>query len=106
MRIFAPIAISLSMLASEAQGQTADDQQAIRITRTGSQTPRPAPADNFTGSVRIDSPFRANPPAHTSGARVIFEPGARTAWHTHPLGQASDRNGGNGSRAALGRRGG
>jgi 4-carboxymuconolactone decarboxylase len=59
----------------------------ISITRSGMQPPRPGPADNFNGSVRIDSTFQANAPARMYGARVAFEPGARTAWHTHPLGQ-------------------
>ena len=87
MRIFPAIAISLSMLASGAQSQTSTEQEAIRITRSGSQPPRPAPADNFTGTARIESSFQTNAPARMSGARVVFEPGARTAWHTHPLGQ-------------------
>jgi len=87
MRIFAVIAISLCMLAPGAQSQTSSDQETIRITRSGSQPPRPGAADNFTGSVRVDSLFQANAPARMSGARVAFEPGARTAWHTHPLGQ-------------------
>ena len=87
MRIFSAIAISLSMLASGAQGQTSTEQEAIRITRSGSQPPRPGPADNFTGYVRIDSFIQSNAPARMYGARVAFEPGARTAWHTHPLGQ-------------------
>ena len=87
MRIFGAIAISFSMLASVAQSQTAKDLQMIRITRSGAEPPRSAPAENFTGSVRIDSPFEANAPARLYGARVAFEPGARTAWHTHVLGQ-------------------
>jgi 4-carboxymuconolactone decarboxylase len=87
MRIFATIAISLCTLASGAQSQTSKDQEIISITRSGSQLPRPGPADNFTGSVRIDSSFQANAPARMHGARVAFEPIARTAWHTHPLGQ-------------------
>ena len=45
------------------------------------------PPDWFTGTVRIDPLFQANPPARANGASVTFEPGARTAWHTHPLGQ-------------------
>src|SRR5437762_11545822 len=45
------------------------------------------PADWFTGTVRIDPLFQANAPARTAGASVTFEPGARSAWHTHPLGQ-------------------
>ena len=87
MRIFGAIAISVSMLASVAQSQTAKDLQMIVITRSGPEPPRSAPAENFTGSVRIDSRFEANEPARLYGARVAFEPGARTAWHTHVLGQ-------------------
>lgn len=87
MRIFVAIAISVCMLASSAQSQTAKDPETIRITRSGSEPPRSGPAENFTGSVRVDSSFQANAPARMYGARVAFEPGARTAWHTHPLGQ-------------------
>lgn len=87
MRIFLAIGISLCMLPSDAQGQTSKEQETIRITRSGTQPSRPAPADHFTGSARIDSFFQASAPARISGARVMFEPGARTAWHTHPLGQ-------------------
>ena len=87
MRIFVAIAISFSMLASVAQSQTAKDLQMIKITRSGSEPPRSAPAENFTGSTRIDSPFQGTAPARVYGARVTFEPGARTAWHTHVLGQ-------------------
>ena len=57
------------------------------IKRSGSQPSAKGPADWFTGTVRIDSPFKGNDPARVSGATVTFEPGARTAWHTHPLGQ-------------------
>ncbi len=63
------------------------DTQTIRITRSGAQPSRQGPAENFTGSVRIDPLFGANDPARASGSRVTFEPGARTARHTHPLGQ-------------------
>jgi 4-carboxymuconolactone decarboxylase len=87
MRILAAMAIYLCMLALGAQSQTLRDQETIRITRSGSQPSRPGPADNFTGSVRVDSSFQANAPARMSGAQVAFEPAARTAWHTHPLGQ-------------------
>lgn len=75
---------------------SAQDSQAIRITRAGSQPAREAPADNFTGSVRVDTPFAGTPPARVSGARVTFQPGARTAWHTHPLGQSLIVTGGTG----------
>ena len=57
------------------------------ITRAGSQTSRQGQADYFTGAVRIEPLFEAPPPARVVGNTVTFEPGARTAWHTHPLGQ-------------------
>ena len=60
---------------------------AMNITKGGSQPSAKGPADWFTGSVRIDSPFQRQAPARIGGATVTFEPGARTAWHTHPLGQ-------------------
>jgi len=59
----------------------------MNIIKVGSQSSKPGPADWFTGVVRIDSPFKGNDPARVTGAVVTFEPGARTAWHTHPLGQ-------------------
>jgi quercetin dioxygenase-like cupin family protein len=60
---------------------------AMDITRAGSQPSAKGPADWFTGTVRIDPLFQAPAPARAAGAAVTFEPGARTAWHTHPLGQ-------------------
>src|SRR3954452_13994210 len=57
------------------------------ITRSGAQPSSKGPADWFTGSVRIDPLFSPPEPARVAGALVTFEPGARTAWHTHPLGQ-------------------
>ncbi len=59
----------------------------MEITRSGSQPSSIGSADWFTGAVRIDSPFKRTDPARVAGAIVTFEPGARTAWHTHPLGQ-------------------
>ncbi len=59
----------------------------MEITRIGSQPSNKGPADWFTGTVRIDSPFKGAAPARVGVAIVTFEPGARTAWHTHPLGQ-------------------
>ena len=59
----------------------------IEIKRNGSQAATKGPADWFTGTVRIDPLFQPKDPARAVGARVTFEPGARTAWHTHPLGQ-------------------
>jgi len=63
------------------------DSQTISVTRSGSQPSIKGSAEYFTGSVRIDPLFKANDPSRVSGALVTFEPGARTAWHTHPLGQ-------------------
>ena len=59
----------------------------MEIRRSGSQPSNQGPADWFTGAVRIDPLFQAPAPARVAGASVTFEPGARTAWHTHPLGQ-------------------
>jgi len=55
--------------------------------RSGSQSSSEGPTEFFTGKVRIEPLFRASAPGHAQGASVTFEPGARTAWHTHPLGQ-------------------
>lgn len=59
----------------------------MKIRRVGSQPSGKGPTDWFTGTVRVDPLFQAPDPALVSGACVTFEPGARTAWHTHPLGQ-------------------
>ena len=87
MRIFVAIVISLCMLPSGARSQMPSKQGAITIMRSGAQPSRQGPAENFTGSVRVDPLFPANAPARASGSLVTFEPGARTAWHIHPLGQ-------------------
>lgn len=59
----------------------------MQITRIGTQPSGKGPEDWFTGTVRIDPLFQPQTPARTAAAQVTFEPGARTAWHTHPLGQ-------------------
>jgi quercetin dioxygenase-like cupin family protein len=59
----------------------------MEIKRVGSQPSGKGPSDWFTGTVRIDPLFEAPEPARVRGANVTFETGARTAWHTHPLGQ-------------------
>ncbi len=59
----------------------------MEIKRNGSQPSAKGPTANFTGSVRIDPLFQAGSPVRVGGASVTFEPGARTAWHTHPRGQ-------------------
>jgi len=95
MKLLATTVVSLSLLASAsaqpnqagARSASAEDSQVIKIARRGSQPSRQGPAENFTGAVRVDPLFGASAPARASGALVTFEPGARTAWHTHPLGQ-------------------
>jgi 4-carboxymuconolactone decarboxylase len=95
MKLLAATVISLSLLASgsvnpnqaRASSAPAEDSEMIKITRRGSQLSGQGAAESFTGAVRVDPLFQANPPARAYGALVTFEPGARTAWHTHPLGQ-------------------
>jgi 4-carboxymuconolactone decarboxylase len=72
---------------SYASSAADKDAQTITITRSGSQLSRQGPAQYFTGTVRIDPLFAAVSTSRTSGGSVTFEPGARSAWHTHPLGQ-------------------
>ena len=76
---------TLTMLALLASAST--EAQTMVITRAGSRAVRPGPATNFTGDVRVDMLFEALDLAHASGGSVTFQPGARTAWHTHPRGQ-------------------
>jgi quercetin dioxygenase-like cupin family protein len=59
----------------------------MQINRSGSQPSTKGPAQFFTGNVRVDPLIQTTPPARVGGAVVTFEPGARSAWHTHPLGQ-------------------
>jgi quercetin dioxygenase-like cupin family protein len=77
-RIALPVALALAGPAA-AEG--------LEIQRSGARASARAPAEHFTGQVRLDSPFQAAAPARVGGATVTFEPGARTDWHTHPLGQ-------------------
>jgi 4-carboxymuconolactone decarboxylase len=77
-----------SLSASDASGTASlQGSQTIKVTRSGSQPSTEGPAEHFTGSARVDPLFSASPPSHTSGGSVTFEAGARTAWHSHPLGQ-------------------
>ncbi|OOY18716.1 cupin [Thioclava sediminum] len=59
----------------------------MKIIRSGANASMQGPEDWFTGTVRVDPLFQAEEPGRTSGSHVTFEPGARTAWHTHPAGQ-------------------
>lgn len=84
-------AMSITQLAyaqgSKNQHNNVTGSAGMKITRTGSLPFTKGPEEYFTGSVRIDTRFEATSPARASVALVSFEPGARTAWHTHPLGQ-------------------
>ena len=79
--------VGLIALGTDAKGANQGKVTTMQITRAGSQASGKGPSDWFTGTVRIDPLFTAPPPARVAGAAVTFEPGARTAWHTHPLGQ-------------------
>lgn len=96
-RLFALAAASLLALTSlslRSETATSDnarafdrDQRSIAVTRSSSQPSSAGSAQFFTGPVRIDPLFQPKAPSHVSGASVTFAPGARTHWHTHPLGQ-------------------
>ena len=87
--VMSPILLaSTCAYANQAAGASASAaSQGIIISRRGSQPSGKGPSEYFIGSVRIDPLFQAKAPSRASGGRVTFEPGARTAWHTHPLGQ-------------------
>ncbi|SRR5581483_4744525 len=106
MKLLAATAITLSLFASassQTSGQTnqagaapgtgtatsasTQDAKAISITRNSAPPPQMATAENFTGAVGVELFLQVTEPSRLSGGRVTFEPGARTDWHTHPLGQ-------------------
>ncbi len=93
MKPYATTLITL-LLSATSQAQTAVPQVpsrptagSIEITRSGSQQPSKAPAEHFIGSVVVEPVFPLHDPSRASGGKVTFQPGARSAWHTHPLGQ-------------------
>jgi quercetin dioxygenase-like cupin family protein len=94
MRSLAITAMSISLVAwapadANPANAAADGERRseVRVTRSGSQPSTKGPAEYFTGNVRVEGRFQAEAPARIGGATVVFEPGAHTAWHTHPLGQ-------------------
>jgi quercetin dioxygenase-like cupin family protein len=100
MKLLTAVAASVPVLASAsahadeaASSRTAtrpavsSEHQSMTITRNGSQPSKKGAAQYFTGSVRIDPLFQPKEPPRAAAAYVTFEPGARSAWHTHPLGQ-------------------
>ncbi len=84
MKLPAAAAVALSLGLSAV---SAKELGPIKITPLGAQPSSAGPEQNFTGSVFVDSRFQAPAPARVGGGVVTFAPGARTAWHTHPLGQ-------------------
>lgn len=84
---FAALALAGSAAAQATAAVTQRKNGTMKITPAGLQPSGRGPAEYFTGAVRIDPLFQAPEPARVGGASVTFEPGARTAWHTHPLGQ-------------------
>ncbi len=85
---FGGAAYALAAFSGLANAQTNNESRStMKITRNGSQASTKASAERFTGNVRVDALFEADAPARSRGASVTFEPGARTNWHTHPLGQ-------------------
>jgi quercetin dioxygenase-like cupin family protein len=86
---FAAAAVMLSLLVVASAQTTREGaaEQKMTITRSGTRTPSKGPEANFTGNVSVEPLFPVNSPSRTSGGSVTFEPGARSAWHSHPLGQ-------------------
>jgi quercetin dioxygenase-like cupin family protein len=78
---------TLMSLALLIPGAADAEPSALTVTRSGSHPSAKGPSEYFTGSVRVDRVFNATEPSRTSAGSVTFEPGARSAWHTHPLGQ-------------------
>jgi quercetin dioxygenase-like cupin family protein len=93
MQLLTATVMSLFMLASapahagQVKSSSYNSEQDLEITQRDSQPSAKGSAEYFTGSVRVDTLFKAHEPSRTTGGRVTFEPGARTAWHTHPFGQ-------------------
>ncbi|WP_313519375.1 cupin domain-containing protein [Pseudomonas sp.] len=84
MKRLAATALALAFLTFDA---SAAEAPKLTVTPNGSQPSTKGPAANFTGTVRVDAPFKGTGDARVAGGTVTFEPGARTAWHSHPLGQ-------------------
>ena len=81
------LAAEIAALVLEGRTSLANEQQPIRISTAEAKPPVDGPTDYFTGLVRISTPVETPAPSRVFGGTVAFAPGARTAWHTHPLGQ-------------------
>ena len=79
------VGLTLPTVPARAAGEAASGE--VTVTRAGSRPSVKGPAERFSGVVRVDELFAAHPPSRVSGGSVTFEPGARSAWHTHPSGQ-------------------
>ena len=79
------VGLALYAVPALAVDETASGE--VTVTRAGSRPSVRGPAERFSGAVRVDELFGAHPPSRVSGGSVTFEPGARSAWHTHPSGQ-------------------
>lgn len=77
----------MTLAGGAALAQPLEGNATMQIRRAGSQPSGKGPANYFTGGVRVDPMFPANAPSRVNGGHVTFEPGARSNWHTHPLGQ-------------------
>lgn len=93
MKLAAITALALGFVSATASAQK---DKVVVVTRAGSQPTTAGAADNFTGTVRVESRFQRQSPARVGGGIVTFEAGARTAWHSHPLGQTLIVTAGNG----------
>ncbi len=82
------LSVAAAMIGCLMSAMAAEEVSApVKVTHVGTQASVAGPAANFTGTVRVDAPFKGSGASRVGGAVVTFEPGARTAWHTHPLGQ-------------------
>ena len=86
MRLLKGIRVMM-VVAASAAATLAHASEGVSVVKAGAQPAVAGAPENFTGEVQVDSRFQATAPARVSGGRVTFAPGARTAWHTHPLGQ-------------------
>jgi quercetin dioxygenase-like cupin family protein len=86
-RVLACLALLQAGTSGTAAAQGDSSSTAQAITRAGTQASAPGPSDFFTGRARVDPVWPANEQINASGGLVTFEPGARSAWHTHPAGQ-------------------
>jgi quercetin dioxygenase-like cupin family protein len=87
LHVIGGLVLSASSTAGLAQGAIETRRQKMDIKRNGSRPSAKGPAEYFTGSVRVEPVFQVGEPMRLNAGHVTFEPGARSAWHTHPLGQ-------------------